>query len=164
MKCDQIRTAILTDYLDNESSQAQLEEIKVHTETCCACKNYLDSLDTAIKYPFSNAANEMVPEGIWENVKQSITSRNMGSALAPEPKLLFREKSQLYRFLGIAASLFVVGGMALVFHSQKENRPMDAKLTVSQQNEALVFLTDEYMDFTSDESNDEEFYEDEGYL
>jgi anti-sigma factor RsiW len=72
MNCKRIQEYIITDYIDGQIGDKQIQLIEQHLAHCHACKRYLSSIKKEAVNPFVNASIEVPDELLWAQIKQTI--------------------------------------------------------------------------------------------
>ncbi|MCG8431857.1 MAG: zf-HC2 domain-containing protein [Candidatus Omnitrophica bacterium] len=72
MKCERIRSLLLTDYLDDEVTQEVKEIIDAHLAGCCGCAGFLAQLRQKAQLPFKEAGRVKPPEHVWASIRESL--------------------------------------------------------------------------------------------
>ena len=75
MNCKRIKELILTDYIDNEMSDAERMRLNIHFAHCHECKELFDTVKNIAINPFAHVKKIDPPGFIWQRVKEAIIAK-----------------------------------------------------------------------------------------
>ena len=91
MQCRKIQELLKSDYLDGESKQRELRDIKEHLEQCPECSRLEKELQGQ-RMLFQKVKRQQMPERVWQNIRDTIVEKRLhqeSSIFAPRPLFAF---------------------------------------------------------------------------
>lgn len=77
--CAQIRSTLLTDYIDNELDERSRNSVEEHLASCIECRAMVEKVKIAVSLIADDGLKQKVPPNIWPSIVTSIES-------GPQPK------------------------------------------------------------------------------
>ncbi len=118
MKCEKIRSLILTDYADKEAQTSVKTAVESHIDKCAGCREFYGAVVSGVSAPFRNAQTFDVPAVIWQNVRAAIEQQGFGSAW---PVFDFRWFRTAYVISALAFTLLIGGYIGSSVTAQRES-------------------------------------------
>jgi anti-sigma factor RsiW len=157
MKCRKMQELLLTDYLDNETSEALKHEVEEHLNNCLKCRQFERALQETTVEPFQNAERIKAPDSIWDQIKEAIALEEREKAKGFFPEL----RDILQRILAVPKTTFglititiaVFSMVIILYKFQTHNQRL---ITVSQERqiEYLTYVMEDSEYFSTDENGD----------
>lgn len=94
MRCKKIQEFLRSDYIDGEASQSESRYIKEHLAGCLECRKLEKELK-AQRALFENLKQDPVPEGVWQNIRDSVVRQRLNQE--EEPGVLERLRRSCFR-------------------------------------------------------------------
>lgn len=110
MNCKQIQELILTDYSDDELSQALRKEVRAHVMACSECRQFEQRVQKTTIEPFSMTDKIAPPDYIWDRIKEKIALENK-----QQPAMVFSGlRNFFHRIFIIPRPVFAVATIMVV--------------------------------------------------
>ncbi|MDD4899046.1 MAG: zf-HC2 domain-containing protein [Candidatus Omnitrophica bacterium] len=71
-KCKEIRSVILTDYIDGQLEAPEKERINTHLRQCAVCRGFLEEAQKGLVTPFQGQNRQAVPQTLWPAIVEKI--------------------------------------------------------------------------------------------
>lgn len=75
MRCEKVRSLLITDRLDNELSSIQRKQVENHLFKCRSCASYAESVYQLSIKPLRDVTPVKVPGHIWERISSSVSKQ-----------------------------------------------------------------------------------------
>ena len=72
MRCEEIRSLLMTDYIDGELDAKTEALVKEHLASCAACRAFEEEVSAVTVTPFKAAKVVAPPERVWTGIKNRI--------------------------------------------------------------------------------------------
>ncbi len=170
MDCKECRDIILNDYLSREITaklQALMDE---HIKGCQACAEYCEKATALIKAPFDGLSRATVPAEVWDNIKSAIEVDGSKDRLRKDPFAAIKER--FGAIIRVPRPVFAISSLILIVLLSTVllrgtffniNRGY-LDVSTGEKNEALEFLTSQFVEFTDIEENGNGYLLEELYL
>lgn len=170
MDCKECRDIILNDYLSREITAKLQTLMDEHIKGCQACAEYCENATACIKALFDGLSRATVPAEVWDNIKSEIEVDGSKDRLRKDPfaaiKERFRAIINVPRPVFAISSLIIIVLLSTVLLRGTLFNINGGYLDVStgEKNEALEFLTSQFVEFTDIEENGNGYLLEELYL
>jgi len=159
MKCADIETILLTDYIDGELSSAARERIDSHLAVCRECRALLAEV-TAVTTPLGQARHEP-REQVWKNIEKAIVGKPVVDAWYQTVWEYVREnlRPRPAFALGTVMAVALVAGWFVVHQSWQKTEIAQTSEYIEEQVSFLAALDSQDIFISDDEetsSGDEE--------
>ncbi|MDD3374538.1 MAG: zf-HC2 domain-containing protein [Candidatus Omnitrophica bacterium] len=147
MNCKNIRKLLLTDYVDNETSDLMRKTIENHLLDCQNCREFASSTKKAVFDSFSEVERFSPPAELWHKIKEKIEQD-------PKEKMFFnniyffkniRNIFILSRFAVVLASILIIVSLVLFIKNSNQNVALE-----SQEKENIIYLVSLDQEISSD--------------
>jgi len=71
-KCEEIKSLILTDYIDGCAERKASEELESHLLDCLDCRSFFKEVKNTVGMPFQQSAVQPVPAALWAAVRENL--------------------------------------------------------------------------------------------
>ena len=113
MECKKVQDRLITEYMDQELSSGESEEVERHLTACLDCQRFFEAVQRSAVVPLKEAG-EMQPDSIvWQRIQEKIEAKRLRSAngfwkLADVLAPLLRMPQPVFRVAFVTALILVV--------------------------------------------------------
>lgn len=75
MRCEEIRSLLMTDYIDGELDPGKETLVKEHLAACSACRVFEENVRAITVAPFKEAKVAAPPERVWREIERRISKK-----------------------------------------------------------------------------------------
>jgi anti-sigma factor RsiW len=76
MRCEEIRSLLMTDYIDGQLDPGKETRVKEHLAGCSACRAFEESVRAITVTPFKEAKLVSPPERVWREIERRIAKKS----------------------------------------------------------------------------------------
>ena len=133
MRCKKIQELLKSDYLDGEVNQREERQISEHLAKCQECQRLEKELQGQ-RMVFEKAKRQQVPEGVWQNIRDTIVTEQLNEESRVSRGILER----LRAFLFPPRPVFAIAGAlaAIIFAVIVAGAIIQKKQSFSKENSA----------------------------